>query len=214
LPVCADIDYHSFVDKEHLTKARLTAAGVGAYFRPRDVLPLGVSFRQLQRMAAEGVVEKLGSGLYRLSEIEPNELETIAMVASASPNAIVCLLTALRVHGIGTQSPHEVWIALDRKARKPRRVPTKLRIVRFSGVMLSYGVVKRSMLGVPVSITSPARTVVDCFRYRNKVGVDVAMEALRDAVRSRITTVSEIARAAEVCRARTVMRTYLEALAS
>ncbi len=200
--------------KLRLTKARLNAAGVGAFFRPRDVLPLGVSFRQLQQLAAEGTVEKLGSGLYRLSEVEPNEFETIAMVASAAPNAIVCLLTALRVHEIGTQSPHEVWIALDRKARKPRRVPTRLRIVRFSGAMLTYGVTKRSMLGVPVSITSPARTVVDCFRYRNKVGIDVAMEALRDAVRSRITTVSEIVRAAEVCRARTVMWTYLEALAS
>ncbi len=202
------------MDKPRLTKARLKPAGVGAFFRPRDVLALGVSFRQLQRLVAEGAVEKLGGGLYRLSEVEPDELETIAMVASAAPNAIVCLLTALRVHGIGTQSPHEVWIALDRKARKPRRVPTRLRIVRFSGAMLTYGVVQRSMLGVPVSITSPARTVVDCFRYRNKVGIDVAMEALRDAVRSRITTVDEIVRAAEVCRARTVLRTYLEALSA
>lgn len=211
--VSADISYRPATDTRSLTKARLEAAGVGAFFRPRDVLPLGVSFRQLQRLADEGIVEKLGGGLYRLSEVEPNELETIAMVASAAPNAIVCLLTALSVHGIGTQSPHEVWIALDRKARKPRRLPARVRIVRFSGAMLTYGVVKRSMLGVPVSITSPARTVVDCFRYRNKVGIDVAMEALRDAVRSRITTVDEIVRAAEVCRARTVMRTYLEALA-
>ena len=199
--------------KQLLTKAGLDAAGVGAFFRPRDVLPLGVSFRQIQRLVAEGAVERLGGGLYRLSRVEPNEFEAIAMVASAVPGAIVCLLTALRVHGIGTQSPHEIWIALDRKGRKPRRVPARLRIVRFSGAMLTYGVVKRSMLGVPVSITSPARTIVDCFRYRNKVGIDVAMEALRDAVRSRITTVDEIVRAAEVCRARTVMRTYLEALA-
>jgi predicted transcriptional regulator of viral defense system len=202
------------MDTPRLMKARLDAAGVGAFFRPRDVLPLGVSFRQLQRLAAEGTVEKLGGGLYRLSEVEPNELETIAMVAAAAPNAIVCLLTALRVHGIGTQSPHEVWIALDRKGRKPRRVPARLRIVRFSGAMLTYGVVKRTMLGVPVSITSPARTVVDCFRYRNKAGIDVAMEALRDAVRSRITTVDEIVRAAEVCRIRTVIGPYLEALSA
>lgn len=201
------------MDKPRLTRARLNAARVGAFFRPRDVLPLGVSFRQLQRLVAEATVERLGGGVYRLSEVEPNEFETIAMVATAAPGAIVCLLTALRVHGIGTQSPHEVWIALDRKARKPRRVPARLRIVRFSGAMLTYGVVERPMLGVPVSITSPARTVVDCFRYRNKVGIDVALEALRDAVRSKITTVSEIVRAAEVCRARTVMRTYLEALA-
>lgn len=197
-----------------LSKARLASAGVGAFFRPRDIEPLGVSFRQLQKLVSEGMVEKLGDGLYRLSEVEPTELETIAMVASAAPNAIVCLLTALRVHDIGTQSPHEVWIALDRKGRKPTRVPTKLRIVRFSGAMLTYGVIKRSMLGVPVSITSPARTVVDCFRYRNKVGMDVAMEALRDAVRTRKATVQEISRAADVCRIRTVMGPYLEALSA
>lgn len=193
-------------------RADLEAAGIGAFFRPRDVLPLGVSFRQIQRLSEAGTVERLGGGLYRLSEVEPDEFESIAMVASAVPQAIVCLLTALRVHGIGTQSPHEVWIALDRKARKPQNVPTHLRIVRFSGAMLTYGVVQRMMLGVPVAITSPARTVVDCFRYRNKVGIDVAMEALNDAVRSQVTTVSEIVRAAEVCRARTVMQAYLEAL--
>jgi predicted transcriptional regulator of viral defense system len=196
------------------TRAWLKASGIGAFFRPRDIAPLGVSFRQLQRLVSRGTVEKLGEGLYRLLEVEPTELETIAMVASAVPNAIVCLLTALRVHEIGTQSPHEVWIAIDRKGRKPRRVPTKLRIVRFSGAMLTYGVVKRSMLGVPVSITSPARTIVDCFRYRNKVGIDVAMEALRDAVRSRKTTVDEISRAADVCGIRTVMKPYLEALSA
>jgi predicted transcriptional regulator of viral defense system len=195
-----------------LTKTSLDTAGVGAFFRPGDILPLGVSFRQLQRLVAEGTVERLGHGLYRLSEVEPDEYETVAMVAAAAPNAIICLLTALRIHGIGTQSPHEVWIALDRKARKPRSVPTRLRIVRFSGAMLTYGVAKHQMLGVTVSITSPARTIVDCFRYRSKVGLDVAMEALRDGLRSRITTVDKIVRAAEACRARTVMRAYLEAL--
>ena len=197
-----------------LTEARLQAAGVGAFFRPRDIQPLGVTFRQLQSLVAEGVVEKMASGLYRLSAIEPTELETVAMVGSAAPNAIVCLLTALRIHEIGTQSPHEVWIALDRKSRKPVRLPARVRIFRFSGAMLTYGVVKRRMLGVPVSITSPARTVVDCFRYRNKVGIDVAMEALRDAVRSRKASVSEIVRAAEVCRIRTVIDPYLEALSA
>ena len=200
--------------KTPLTKEYLETAGIGAFFRPRDIAPLGVSFRQLQKLAAGGVVERIGSGLYRLSEVEPTEMETIAMVACAVPNAIVCLLTALRVHEIGTQSPPEVWIALDRKRRKPVGLPTRVRIVSFSGAMLTYGVVRRSMLGVSVSITSPARTVVDCFRYRNKVGIDVAMEALRDAVRSRKTTVDEISRAAEVCRIRTVIGPYLEALSA
>lgn len=208
---CKDPPTNSIVrGVKELTEASLRRAGIGAFFRPRDVQSLGVSHYQIQRLVEAGAVEKLGFGLYRLVEVEPTELETVAMVAAAVPGAIVCLLTALGVHGIGTQVPADVWIAIDRKARKPRKVPARLKIVRFSGVMLTYGVVQQTMLGVPVSITSPARTVVDCFRYRNKIGIDVAMEALRDAVRLRITTIREIERAAEVCRARTVMRSYLE----
>ena len=199
---------------ENLTSSDLRQAGVGAFFRPRDVLPLGVTYHQIQRLVAEGHAEKAGPGLYRLSDVEATETETIAMVASAVPHAIVCLLSALSVHGIGTQSPRQVWLAIDRKARKPKRLPAAVSIVRFSGQMLTYGVVTQSMQGVRVQITNPARTVVDCFRYRNKIGLDVAMEALRDAVRSRKALVSEIDRAAEVCRIRTVIGPYLEALSA
>jgi predicted transcriptional regulator of viral defense system len=134
------------------------------------------------------------------------------MVASAIPAGIVCLLSALRIHNIGTQAPHEVWLALDRKARKPSRPPARVRIVRFSGAMLTYGIQDRSIRDARVRVTSPARTVVDCFRYRHKIGLDVALEALQDTVRARVARVDEIMRAAEVTRARTVMRTYLEAL--
>jgi predicted transcriptional regulator of viral defense system len=197
-----------------ITEKQLKTAGIGTFFRPRDLRPLGITFKQLQNLVTQGTVENIGNGVYRLSEVEITELETVAMVASAVPNAIVCLLTALRIHEIGTQAPHEVWIALDRKSRKPTRPPAKVRIVRFSGAMLTYGVTQTKLLGVPTSITSPARTVVDCFRYRNKVGIDVAMEALRDSIRSRKTTVDEISRAAEVCHARTVMKTYLQALSA
>ena len=196
------------------THSDLRRAGIGAFFRPRDVVPLGVTYYQLQRLVAEGHAERAGPGLYRLSEVEATEMETIAMVASAVPHAIVCLLSALRVHEIGTQSPRQVWLAIDRKARIPRRLPAAVRIVRFSGQMLTYGVVTQPMQGVRVRFTNPARTVVDCFRYRNKIGLDVAMEALRDAVRSRKAMVSEIDRAAEVCRIRTVIGPYLEALSA
>ena len=195
-----------------LDAARLRHAGVGAYFRPRDLVPLGVSHRDLQSLVSSGMVENLRNGLYRLSEVDPTELETIAMVAAAIPNAILCLVTALRFHDIGTQSPHATCIALDRKARKPAHPPVRVRIVRYSGAMLTYGVVRHSALGVPFRITSPARTVVDCFRYRNKLGLDITLEALHDALRSRTATVDAIMRAAEVCRVRTVMRSYLEAL--
>ena len=195
-----------------LDTAQLQAAGLGTFFRPRDLAPLGISHRRLQGLVSKGLVENFGNGLYRLSEVEPTELETIAMVAAAIPNAVVCLLTALLFHDIGTQLPHKVWIALDRKARKPAHPPSQVRIVRFSGAMLTYGVVRHSALGVPFRITSPARTIVDCFRYRRKVGLDVALEALHDGLQLRVTTVDAIMRAAEVCRVQTVMRPYLEAL--
>lgn len=181
-------------------------------FRASDLESHGIPKGRLRSMLQKGEAEQVGRGLYRLANLEPTELETVAVVASAVPAGIVCLLSALQMHEIGTQSPHEVWIAIDRKARKPSRIPAKVRIVRFSGSMLTYGLQTRSILGVSVRLTSPARTVVDCFRYRNKIGLDVALEALRDVVRTRKATVDQIMRAAEVCRARTIMRSYLEAL--
>lgn len=195
-----------------LTLTDMQQAGIGAFFRPRDLRPLGITHYQIQRMVADGLVERVGSGLYRVTEAKVTELETIAMVASAVPTAIVCLLSALRVHDIGTQSSHRVWLAIDRKARKPKRLPAATTVVRFSGQMLQYGVVLQSIQGGSVQITSPARTVVDCFRYRNKIGLDVAMEALRDAVQSHKAMISEIDRAAEVCRIRSVIAPYVEAL--
>ena len=107
-----------------------------------------------------------------------------------------------------------MWIAVDRKARKPSSTDVSLRVMRFSGPMLHYAIETRNVIGVPVRITSPARTVVDCFRYRNKVGLDVALEALRDVLRSRMATVDEIDRVAEVCRIRSVIGPYLEAVIS
>ena len=196
-----------------LTSTRLESAGIGAFFRPRDLRQLDIAFTDLQRLVAIGTVEKVAPGLYRLAAAEPSEFETLAMVASAVPGGIVCLLSALRLHGIGTQVPHAIWLGLDRKARKPTRLPVTLRIVRFSGATLTYGIETRTIVGVPVRATSPARTVVDCFRYRRKIGLDVALEALRDSIRTRTTTVDEIERAAEVCHARTVMKAYSEALA-
>ena len=193
----------------------LRGADLGAFFRAGDAVAIGISYRRLKNWGSEGVIQDFGNGLYRFSyaEVEPTELETIAMVSAAIPSAIICLYTALRIHEIGTQSPPEVWLALNRKARKPTHPPANIRIVRFSGAMATYGVERRFALGVPFRITSPARTVVDCFRYRKKHGaLDVALETLHDAMRNRIATIDEISRAAEVCRARTVVSPYLDAL--
>ncbi len=184
------------------------------FFRPADAKKLGLTFLNIQQLLKSGAVEKVSRGLYRVSKAEPTEMETIAMVAAAAPKTIVCLLSALRIHDIGTQFPHAVWIALNRKSRKPAFLPSQVRIVRFSGPMLTYGVIQRKMMGVAVFVTSPARTVVDCFRYRQKIGLAVALEALRDAIHSRKTTVDEIMRTAKVCRIRTVISPYVEALSS
>jgi predicted transcriptional regulator of viral defense system len=205
--------YHCGMTTARLTPARLEAAGSGAFFRPRDLASLAIPFAELQRLVAAGTVEKVEPGLYRLAAAEPSEFETLAMVASVVPAAIVCLLSALGLHRIGTQAPHEIRLALDRKARKPAHLPVRVRIVRFSGAALTYGIETRAILGVSVGVTSPARTIVDCFRYRRKLGLDVALKALRDAIRTRKATADAIMRAAEVCHARTVISPYLEALA-
>jgi predicted transcriptional regulator of viral defense system len=191
---------------------RLKQGGIVSLFRPGQAQQLGLNFETLKRLTANGAIERVSRGLYRLRDAEMTEHYSIAAVCARAPRAVVCLLSALNIHGIGTQVPHEVWIAIDRKARKPGTMPVKIRVVRFSGAMLKTGIVTRRILGVPVRLTSPARTVVDCFRYRNKFGLDVALEALRDTLRSKLATVDEIMRAAAACRARTVMRTYLEAV--
>jgi predicted transcriptional regulator of viral defense system len=182
------------------------------HFRYRDARARGFTAYQLERSVERGEIERIGRGLYRRTGTELDPMESVASVAAAVPGAIVCLLTALAVHGIGTQAPHEVWIALDRKRRKPVSVPVRVRIVRSSGRMLEVGIDTHRMGGTNVRITGPARTVVDCLRYRNKIGTDVAMEALRDVLHTRKASVGEILRIADACRARTVVRPYLEAI--
>jgi predicted transcriptional regulator of viral defense system len=161
-------------------------------------------------MVRTGKAERVGRGLYR-RDGEVTELDTVATICARVPGAIVCLLSALLIHDIGTQVSDDVWIALDRRARKPRLGEYPVRIVRFSGPMLRHGIEKRRVQGVLVSVTSPARTIIDCFRYRNKIGLDVPLEALKDALRRRRTSVAEITRAAHACHVSTVVQPYLEA---
>jgi predicted transcriptional regulator of viral defense system len=125
---------------------------------------------------------------------------------------VVCLLSALRFHDLTTQSPFEVWLAIGEKSRLPKQENPQLRIVRFSAKALTYGVQSHRIEGVPVRVFTPAKTVADCFRYRNKIGLDVALEALRDCKRKRKATMDEIWKAAKVCRMANVMRPYLESI--
>lgn len=174
--------------------ARLHAAGFGAFFRPSQVAAAGVTRDQLRALVRRGVIEHAGRGLYRMAHAEPTENYSLAMACARVPNSVVCLLSALRVHGIGTQSPAEVWLAIPHKARRPRLPELRLRIVRFSGPAWTCGVQDTDFEGVPARITSPARTVVDCFRFERVFGPEIPVEALQDGLRQRKFTVGELAR--------------------
>ena len=189
----------------------LSSVGLTTFFRARDAAELGVDSRALRRLLDEGTVERLGRGLYRLAEADPTEHYTLAAVCARVPGAIVCLLSALSVHELGTQLPWQEWIAIPHKARTPV-TGLPVRVVRFSGVSLRYGIEDTEFEGVPVRITSPARTIVDCFRFRRLVGKDVAIEALRDALSDRKASVDQIWRAADVCRAKSLVGPVLDAL--
>lgn len=141
------------------------------------------------------------------------EHHTLAEAAKRVPTGIVCLLSALAFHGMTTQSPHEVWLAIDVKARKPKADWPPIRIVRFSGRARTFGVEKHLIEGVEVLATSRAKTVADCFKYRNKIGTDVAIEALRQYLGKRGRSMDDLLRAADVCRVARVMKPYIESLA-
>lgn len=178
--------------------ASLRAARLGAFFRPSQVDDAGITRDQLRGLVRRGVIEHAGRGLYHMADAEPTEHYSLALACARVPNSVVCLLSALRVHGIGTQAPAEVWLAIPHKARRPRLRELRLRIVRFSGPAWTFGVQRTEFEGVAARITSPARTVVDCFRFERLVGPEAAMEALRDGLRQRKVTIAELVRVAEV----------------
>lgn len=165
----------------------------------------------LTRLVADGTLERSSRGMYVLAGSEVTENHSLAEGCRRVPHGVVCLLSALRFHGLTTQSPFEVWIAIDRKARLPKVDYPPLRIVRFSGADLTNGVKAHNVEGVRVKVTDPARTVADCFAYRNMIGIDVALEALRDCLRQKQATPDGLYRAAKARRMANVMRPYLEA---
>jgi predicted transcriptional regulator of viral defense system len=178
----------------------------------RDLPPLDLPRRYLGLLCAEGFLLRTGRGLYMVSNAPQTAHLGLAQIAKAIPRGVICLLSALRFHEIGTQAPHEVWVALDRRAAHPRLITPKTRVMRFSGKALSEGVKEHDVAGVAVRIYNPAKTVADCFKYRNKVGLDVALEALREVRRKRMCSADELWKYAKVCRVANVMRPYMEAI--
>ena len=179
---------------------------------PGDLAAAGIHRQLLTRLVAEGQIERVARGVYRLAERPITEHHGLAVAAAAVPHGVVCLLSALQFHGIGSQLPSEVWMAIDRRAWRPRLAHPPLRIVRFTGPALTQGIGSHTIEGRQVKVYGVAKTLADCFKYRNKIGLDVALEALREAWRRRRFTMDELDRYAAICRVQRVMQPYLEAL--
>lgn len=181
--------------------------------RPRDLTRRGIPTVYLRRLHRRGLLAQPARGLYTLPQGSPTAGRSLAEASKRVPHGVVCLLSALRFHGLTTQTPAEVWLAIDRKARAPRVESPALRLVRMSGEALRAGVEERRIESVRVRIFSAAKTVADCFKFRNKIGLDVALEALRDYRRAHRAGMDQLWRFARICRVTRVMRPYLEALA-
>ena len=190
----------------------LSLARTHGIIRPRDLVAQGLPRVALTRLVRQGLLDRVGRGLYASPDRSVSEHGTLAEIARKHPQAVVCLLTALRVHDLTTQSPFEVWLAIPNKARAPKLEYPPLRIVRFSAATLTDGIEDHRIDGVTVRVTNVARTVADCFKFRNKIGLDVAMEALHEAWRAKRVSMDELWHYATLCRVANVMRPYMESL--
>lgn len=180
--------------------------------RPRDIEKIGVPREYLIRLHRQGKLERMGRGIYSLPDATITERHSYAEVAKQVPDGILCLLSALAFHELTTQNPASVWIALARGARTPALISPSLRVVRLSGSSLTEGVEQHHVEGVSVRVYSAAKTVADCFKFRNKIGLDVAIEALKDCIRQKQASADEIDHYAKICRVSKVIRPYMESL--
>ena len=181
--------------------------------RSRDLQSHGIPREYPWRLYSQGVLERASRGIYYLPDLAIGESHSLAETAKLVPKGVICLLSALRFHEMTTLSPFEVWIAVDPKAYRPSITGLALRVVRFSGHALTSGVEEHTIEGVSVKVYSPAKTVADCFKYRNKIGLDVALEALREYQQKHRRGIDELWKYAKICRVSNIIRPYLEALA-
>lgn len=180
--------------------------------RPSDLTKLGIPRVYLTRLSASGKLARAGRGLYRLAEASLSENESLAIVAARAPQAVFCLLTALQFHGLTTQLPRRVWIALPQGSHPPRMDYPPLKLIQYSGDAFTQGIETHRIDQVNIRVYSVAKTIADCFKHRNKIGLDVALEALKDARSQRKASADDLWRYAKICRVANVMRPYLEAI--
>ncbi|HEV2417305.1 MAG TPA: type IV toxin-antitoxin system AbiEi family antitoxin domain-containing protein [Terriglobia bacterium] len=195
-----------------LSRARSLFRRHSGVLRTKDALRLGIHPETLYRLRDSGDLARLGRGLYRLSDLPPLGNPDLVTVALRVPAAVVCLISALAFHELTTQIPHEVYLALPRGAEAPRLEHPPIRVFWFTKRAFEFGLEVHQLDGTPVRIYSPEKTVADCFKYRNKIGLDTAREALKFYLERRNKKLDTLLQAAEVCRVSKVMRPYLEAL--
>lgn len=193
-------------------RAVLRLARRRGLLRSRDVVALGIPTVVLTRLARAGKLERTGRGIYTLAGRPSSANRSLAEVSLRSPRGIICLLSALRVHEIGTQAPFEVWLALPAGVVPPRLATPEIRVVRMSRASLTSGVDTIKIDGVGVPVFNAAKTVADCFKFRNKIGLDVALEALREGWRERKVAIDDLWEYARLNRVANVMRPYMESL--
>jgi predicted transcriptional regulator of viral defense system len=180
--------------------------------RPNELAGIGVDPSWLHLLAKEGELERIGRGLYRITGAEHSIHIAIADLSKQIPFGVICLLSAMSFHKVGTQLPHETWMALPPGAWVPKRPVWPMRVLRFSGEAYSKGVETHLIDGVPVKVYGVAKTVADCFKFRNNTGLDVALEALREGWRGKHFTIDELTAQSRICRVERIMTPYVEAM--
>ncbi len=202
------------VDAPTLSERALAIARERGIARARDFRAAGVPPSTLTRLCERGDLVRLARGLYQLAEPDAvDAAHSLAEAARLAPHGVVSLLSALRLHELTTQLPHAVWMTFHHKARAPRSLPVRLEVVRASGEAFTAGRTIVRVEGVDVPVYDAAKTIVDCFKHRSRIGLDVAIEALRDGLRQRKASPADLWRTAKICRVQNVMRPYLETLA-
>ncbi len=204
--------YHAGMPAQSHAEKLLRLAAKQPAVSARELSAQGIPARTVSRMAARGQVRRVGRGLYTGAEGSPSAHQSVIEVTRLAPKAVVCLLSALEIHGIGVQAPFEAWIALPAGTHAPKGAQVALRVTRLSGEAFSEGIETVVLDGAPVRVYSLAKTITDCFKLRSKVGLDVALEALREAWQQRKVTMDDLWRHAKVNRMTNVMRPYLEAM--
>ena len=192
----------------------LALASSVSLLRARDVAALSLPTIILSRLVKDGRLRRVGRGVYARPDRPLSEHISLAEVALRVPRGVICLLSALHIHGLGTQAPHQIWLAIPQNSPTPRFERPSLRPVRMSGPALTEGIQSMRIDGLDVPVFNAAKTIADCFKYRNKIGIDVALEALRDGWEQRKVSMDELSYYANIDRVSNVMRPYMESVAT